>query len=173
MSEDRKHLHYLDELSDWKIASDYPDVRGWEVKDSANKTVGKVDNLLVSKEKERVIYLDVEVDKSILADNHEPYLKSSSDIHEFINEDGEDHLILPIGMVNLNEDEEFVYADKIDYRTFSETKRKRKDVAVKREYERNVLQSFDRKNEYDTDDEKEETFYEKRAFNNPKFHKKD
>ena len=83
--ENRKHLYYLNELSDFKVDSDDPDVRGWIVKDVDNRTVGKVDNLLVSKEKKRVLYLDIEVDKSIIDANHDPYGKPSSEVHEFIN----------------------------------------------------------------------------------------
>ncbi len=58
-----KHLFYLNELSDYKVASDDPDVRGWKVKDSDNRVIGKVDNLLVNKNTERVVYLDVVLDK--------------------------------------------------------------------------------------------------------------
>lgn len=141
---DKRHLHYLDELSDYKVASDDPDVRGWEVKDADNRVVGKVDNLLVNKEREKVVYLDIEVDKSIIEANHEPYAKSSSGTHEFINKEGENHLIIPVGHVRLNEDEKFVYTDKINHRTFAETKRKERGANVDREYEVVVLESYNR-----------------------------
>lgn len=141
----RKHLHYLHELSDFKVDSDDPDVRGWPVKDADNRVVGKVDNLLVSKEKKRVVYLDVEVDKSIIDANHDPYGNpASGDVHEFINKDGENHLILPIGLARLNVDDKFVYTDKINHRTFAETKRMEKGYDVDREYEVVVLDSYNR-----------------------------
>lgn len=152
---DRKHLFYLNELSDYKVDSDDPDVRGWPVKDADNRTVGKVDNLLVSKAKKRVVYLDVEVDKSILEANHDPYGKSSArdGVHEFINKDGENHLILPIGLARLNVDEKYVYTDRIDHQTFAETKRMEKGYDVDREYEVVVLESYNRdrqgKKDYD------------------------
>lgn len=143
--EHRKHLYYLHELSDFKVDSDDPDVRGWPVKDVDNRIVGKVDNLLVSKERKRVVYLDVEVDKSIIDANHDPYGSSaSSDVHEFINKDGENHLILPIGLARLNLDEKFVYTDRIDHRTFAETKRMEKGYDVDRDYEVVVLESYNR-----------------------------
>lgn len=143
--ENRKHLYYLHELSDFKVDSDDPDVRGWPVKDVDNRVVGKVDNLLVSKEKKRVVYLDVEVDKSIIDANHDPYGASASgDVHEFINKDGENHLILPIGLARLNTDEKFVYTDRIDHRTFAETKRMEKGYDVDRDYEVVVLESYNR-----------------------------
>ncbi len=150
--DNRKHLFYLNELSDFKVDSDDPDVRGWPVKDVDNKVIGKVDNLLVSKEKRRVVYLDVEVDKSIIDANHDPYGKSASgDVHEFINKEGENHLILPVGLARLNVDDKFVYTDKIDHRTFAETKRMEKGYDVDREYEMVVLESYNREDRHDRD----------------------
>ena len=46
MSEQK--LFYLSELPDYKVASEYPDVRGWDIKDAAKKLIGKVDNMLVA-----------------------------------------------------------------------------------------------------------------------------
>ena len=150
--ENRKHLYYLHELSDYKVDSDDPDVRGWPVKDVDNKVVGKVDNLLVSKSKKRVVYLDVEVDKSIIDANHDPYGKpASGDVHEFINKEGENHLILPVGLARLNVDDKFVYTDKIDHRTFAETKRYEKGYDIDREYEVVVLESYNRDQDRDRD----------------------
>ncbi|MDT0691614.1 PRC-barrel domain-containing protein [Salegentibacter sp. F188] len=140
-----KHLFYLNELSDYKVASDDPDVRGWEVQDRENRVVGKVDNLLVNKNTNRVVYLDVDVDQSIIEANHKPYRDSANDgVHEFINKDGENHLILPVGLVRLNTDKNFVYTDRIDHSTFSETKRIEKGANVDREYEIVVLESYER-----------------------------
>lgn len=145
MNNDKKDLYYLHDLSDYKVDSDYPDVRGWEVKDKQNRTVGKVDNLLVSKKNERVVYLDVEVDTSIIDANHKPYSKSaSSGVHGFLNEDGENHLILPIGLARLHKEEKHVHTDEIDHKTFAETKRIKKHTPVSREYEVIVLGSYTR-----------------------------
>lgn len=168
MEEKKKHLYYLNELSDFKVDSDDPDVRGWKVKDVDNRVVGKVDNLLVSKERKRVVYLDVEVDKSIIDANHDPYGNpASGDVHEFINKDGENHLILPIGLARLNRDEKYVYTDRIDHRTFAETKRKAKGADVDRDYEVVVLESYNRDRERARTDEgdyrgREETVNPKR-----------
>jgi hypothetical protein len=142
-----KHLFYLDELSDYKVSSDDPDVRGWKVKDADDRIIGKVDNLLVNKNTERVVYLDVEVDKSIIDAKHEPYSSSASEgegVHEFMNKDGEEHLIIPIGLVKLNEDDKFIYTDKVNHKTFAQTKRMKKGSKVNREYEKVVLASYDR-----------------------------
>ncbi|TDN83059.1 hypothetical protein DET49_12229 [Salegentibacter sp. 24] len=142
-----KHLFYLNELSDYKVSSDDPDVRGWEVKDVDQRVIGKVDNLLVNKHTERVVYLDVEVHHSIIEAAHEPYQSSTGEeIHEFLNKDGEDHLIIPIGLVKLNNDDKFVFTDKINHKTFAETKRVKKGFIVTRDYEKAVLASYDRDN---------------------------
>ncbi len=140
-----KHLFYLDELSDYKVSSDDPDVRGWKVKDVDNRVIGKVDNLLVNKNTERVVYLDVEVDKSIIEANHDPYRSSASEgVHEFVNKDGEEHIIIPIGLVKLNENDKVVNTDQVNHRTFAETKRIKKGSTVNREYEKVVLESYNR-----------------------------
>ncbi|MBZ9729347.1 PRC-barrel domain-containing protein [Salegentibacter sp. JZCK2] len=140
-----KNLFYLNELSDYKVSSDDPDVRGWEVKDADDRVIGKVENLLVNKNTERVVYLDVEVDKSIIEAKHDPYRSGSSEgVHEFMNKDGEDHIIIPIGLVKLNDDNKFVYTDKVNHKTFAQTKRMKKGSNVNREYEKVVLESYNR-----------------------------
>lgn len=140
MKNENKNLYYLQELSDYKVADDYSDVRDWEVLDSDGRSIGKVDGLLVSKQAERVVYLDVEVDKEVIAAGHETYAKPSADgIHEFLNEDGENHLIIPIGVVTLDEKELKVHCSKINYSTFARTKRFRKGTELNRSYELMVL----------------------------------
>lgn len=157
--ENRKHLFYLHELSDFKVDSDDPDVRGWEVKDADNRVIGKVDNLLVSKEKKRVVYLDVEVDKSIIDANHDPYGNpASGDVHEFVNKEGENHLILPIGLAKLNVNDKFVYTDRINHQTFAETKRMAKGYDVDRDYELVVLESYNRDDNDSNRDRKDNDF---------------
>lgn len=148
-----KNLYYLNELSDYKVASDDPDVRGWQVKDADNRVIGKVDNLLVNKATERVVYLDVEVDKSIIEANHDPYGQpADADVHEFINKDGENHIIIPIGLVSLSFDPDYVFTDRINHQTFAETKRFQKGSDVNREYEVVVLESYGRnRDDYDRD----------------------
>lgn len=140
-----KNLYYLNELSDYKVSSDDPDVRGWQVKDADNRVIGKVDNLLVNKEIEKVLYLDVEVDSTIIEANHDPYgTPANKGVHEFINKDGENHIIIPVGLVNLNTDQKFVYTDTINYQTFAETKRFAGGHNINRDYEVVVLDTYGR-----------------------------
>lgn len=179
-----KHLFYLNELSDYKVASDDPDVRGWKVKDADNRVIGEVDNLLVSKKTERVVYLDVEVDSSIIEADHDPYGKpADGDVHEFINKDGENHIIIPVGLVNINEDDEYVFTDRINHQTFAETKRMSSGSNVNREYEVVVLNSYNR-DKRDTHQDRDtsktvdlnvrddDDFYERREFDGSNYRRK-
>ncbi len=146
MDKEKKHIQYLDELSGYKIASGYPDVRGWDVKDHDNRVIGKVDNLLVNKNTERVVYLDVEVDNTIISAGHDPYGRPANiDVREFVNKEGENHIIIPIGLVDLIEDNKYVYTASINHLTFAETKRVRKGAPIDREYEVVVLDSYGRR----------------------------
>jgi hypothetical protein len=79
MTDTNKNLFNLDELSGYKVAENYHDVRGWDVKDANNRTIGKVDHLLVNKIAERVVYLDVEVDESLIEDEHNTYQNRASE----------------------------------------------------------------------------------------------
>lgn len=168
MSENKKNLYYLDDLSGYKVASDYNDVRGWEVKDSDNRRIGKVDRLLANKETKRVVYLDIEVDESVIADGHEVYDKSASEgAHEFMNKDGESHLIIPIGMVRLDEDEKHVISDTIDYNTFSKTKRVGKGAEIDRDYEVSVLGQYSQEHAGDEYQNEDEEFYDRQEFKRP------
>jgi len=135
MSDKEKDLHYLDDMSDYKVADDYTDPRGWEVKDTDGRTVGKVDGLLASKSAKRVVYLDVEVDESIIEKGHEKSAPASEGVHEFINADGDTHLIVPIGMVQLDVENENVFSDRITHDTFARANRRQKRADFDRNYE--------------------------------------
>lgn len=164
MEKHNKNLYYLDELSGYKVDSDYPDVRGWKVNDKNQRFIGKVDNLLVNKNTERVVYLDVEVDDSILDENHIPYSSAAKNegVHEFMNKDGENHLIIPIGLTTLDEDSKKVHTNNIDYQTFAETKRMTKNQPINRDYEREVLGSYNRE---ETHFPEGDELYERGEFN--------
>ncbi|MBA2328102.1 MAG: PRC-barrel domain-containing protein [Flavisolibacter sp.] len=159
-----KNLHYLHELSDYKVASDYPDVRGWEIKDADGRVVGKVDGLLVNKKEKRVVYLDVDVDESLLEEGHEPLATPASEgVHEFLNEDGEDHLIVPIGMVTIDEDNEVVQSNKINSDTFRNAKRFSKGRSIEPEYELIIFSQLSTEGNYNK--EIDEDFYKRKEFN--------
>ncbi len=143
MKTQEKQLYYLHELSDYKIDDGYTDISGWTVKDSALRNIGTVKNLLVNKVTERVVYVDVEIDPTIINAGHDPYGDAANtEIREYINDKGENHVILPIGLVNINMEPEYIYTESIDHQTFAETRRIRKNTPIAREYENAVLDSL-------------------------------
>lgn len=154
MTTKERHLYYLTELKDYKVNHKDPDIRGWEVKDLDNRTIGKVENLLVNKELGKVVYIDVEVDQSIINLKHDPFANTgNTDVHEFINKEGENHIIIPIGLIDLNTDKKYVFTETINYETFAETKRYRSGTTISRNYEHHVLGSYQRNREYTDNDE--------------------
>lgn len=168
----RKNLFYLNELDDYKVASEDPDVRGWHIKDRENQTIGKVDNLLVNKNTERVVYLDVEVDKSIIDDQHQPYQNSAKEgVHEFVNKDGENHVIVPIGMARLDKDNNCIMTNEISRDTFARTNRFRKGENIDREYEIYVVDHYsgDRNESLDRNANRDDSFYERNEFDETRF----
>lgn len=170
MKKEEKHLYKLDELSDYKVASDDPDVKGWDVRDADNRVIGKVDNLLVNKAAQRVVYLDVEVDDSVIDLNHDPYARPENiNIREFVNKDGENHVIVPIGMVSLDVDNKIVRAHAINHRTFAETKRFSADAPINREYEVVVLDSYNREHLPPESAYEDDRFYDRDEFDRDRY----
>jgi hypothetical protein len=140
MTVTQKNLFNLDELTDYKVAENYSDVRGWEVKDANNRVVGKVDHLLVSKSAERVVYLDVEVEESLIEEGFETYKNPADDgVHTFLNNEGENHLIIPIGMAKIDKEHRIVNSSQIDNSTFAKAKRFKKGEEIDFEYELNIV----------------------------------
>lgn len=162
-----KNLYRLDELSDYKIASNYSDVRGWKIVDADNRTIGTIDNLWVNKDMQRVVYLDVNVDKALIDDgrNEVHDAIASDNGNEFIYKDGDSHIIIPIGSVSINKDTKIVMANSIGYNTFRNTSRYNIQNNFDRNYERRVMKSYYPENNsgVDTDDD---TFYQRREFDN-------
>jgi uncharacterized protein (TIGR02271 family) len=74
----------LGELDDYEVADGFPEVRGWDVRDSAGRSIGYVYDLLVDLGAMRVAYLDVELDP------------------EFAGSDAERRVLVPLESVNLD-----------------------------------------------------------------------
>jgi hypothetical protein len=164
-----KNLYRLDELSDYKIASDYSDVRGWKIVDADNQTIGKIDNLWVNKDMRRVVYLDVKLDKRLLEDSRNEVrdVIANDNGKEFIYKEGDSHIIIPIGSVSINKDTKIVMANSLGYDTFRNTNRYNRQDNFDREYERRVMNSYYPQNNpdsaYYSDDD---SFYNRREFDN-------
>jgi sporulation protein YlmC with PRC-barrel domain len=167
MENKAKNLYRLDELSDYKIASNYSDVRGWKIVDADNRTIGTIDNLWVNKDMQRVVYLDVKVAKELIDDHrHEVHDVIANDNgREFVYKDGDSHIIIPIGSVSINKDTKIVMANGIGYDTFRNTNRYDRQHSIDRDYERRVMKSYYPENDpdsaYYSDDD---AFYNRREF---------
>ncbi len=162
-----KNLYRLDELSDYKVASDYSDVRGWKIVDADNRTIGKVDNLWVNKDMQRVVYLDVNVDKELIEDskNEVHDAISNNNVNEFMYKDGNSHIIIPIGSVSINKDTKIVMANSIGYDTFKKTSRYNQEQNFDRNYEKKVFDSYyPNDKSSDVSDADEDSFYNRREF---------
>jgi photosynthetic reaction center H subunit len=128
----------LKQLKDYKVASDDPDVRGWDIVARDGRKIGDVHDLLVDTVAMRVRYLDVEIDRELLASAPTvPGMVSTG-----LTGDHR-HVLVPIGTARLDEDHDRVYVDTLDSH----------DVAVlppydhtafSREYETGVRQRWGR-----------------------------
>jgi hypothetical protein len=166
MTDTNKNLFNLDELSGYKVAENYNDVLGWDVKDANNRIIGKVDHLLVNKTAERVVYLDVEVDTTVIEEGHETYdNRVSAGVHEFLNKEGENHLIIPIGMVIIDEKNKLVNTNQIDSSTFAKANRFKKGDLIDFEYELNLLRHYRGDNTIHNSNSTD-GFYDRQEFNN-------
>lgn len=140
--DDNRRLQFLSDVSDYKVASDDPDVRGWAVVDDHDNTVGKVDNLLVDTTREKVRYLDVELDNNNLSDNYEPFKSDDpSGVHEF-QKDGEYHMIVPIGLARLDTSNKRVISEDINRRTIEHGHMHHKGEHITPDFERQVVTSL-------------------------------
>ncbi|RED26875.1 PRC-barrel domain protein [Flavobacterium cutihirudinis] len=169
MENKHRNLYRLNELSDYKIASNYSDVRGWKIVDADNRTIGKIDNLWVNKDMQRVVYLDVKLDKGLLEDSHNEVrdLIANDNGKEFIYKEGDSHIIIPIGSVSINKDTKIVMANNLGYDAFRNTSRYNQQHNFDRDYERRVMKSYYPENDpdsvYYSDDD---AFYNRREFDN-------
>lgn len=172
MTDTNKNLFKLEDLSSYKVSENYSDVRGWDVIDANNRTIGKVDHLLVNKTSERVVYLDVEVDENLIEEGYNTYQDKVSDgVHKFLNKDGENHLIIPIGMANIDKKNQLVFTNEIDSSTFAKTKRFKKGDVIDFAYELNLVRHYRGDNTIHNSNAVE-GFYDREEFNNA-FHNKD
>lgn len=169
MKDSDKKLYRLDELTDFKVDSDDPDIRGWKVKDQDGQMVGEVDNLLVNKKRRKVVYLDVEVDNSIIkAGREKPRETTQTDSQAFENKEGENHIIIPIGLVSIDQDDNYVYTSDLSHQRFAEANRFKKGDPISSDYERYIIAHYRGEDPSTHRDMNEDDFYESREFDRSK-----
>ncbi len=150
--EKQKHLFRMEELDDYKVADNEPDVRGWDIVDYQKEKIGVVKELIVDIDKEKVRYLDVVAT---------PDLSLSG---------GDRHFIIPIGVAQVDENENRVIVREIDKTTLMSIPNYT-GSAVTRDYEFDVVERLrgDRTNIF------EDRFYDNEFYNEENFfvHKPD
>lgn len=105
MRDDMNRIVPLDEMDDFKVADEDPDVRGWDVFTADGRRIGEVDDLLVDTGAMKVRYLDIDLDEKEL------------------QLDTNRHVLVPIGFARLDEDDDRVIIDELqtsDFRNLPE-----------------------------------------------------
>ncbi|HEX9944891.1 MAG TPA: PRC-barrel domain-containing protein [Thermoanaerobaculia bacterium] len=147
----------LKELKDYKVASDDPDVRGWNVIGRDGRTIGEVNDLLVDTAAMRVRYLDVELDPDLLASA--PAVPGTAGVVGAYAAPGmagagpvldrgdaraaRHHVLVPIGVAKLDEDHDRIYLEGMDSHDAAFLPAY-DPKAFSREYETGLRRRFDR-----------------------------
>ena len=149
-SSDRR-LFYLNELDDYKVHHNDPDVRGWKVV-ADGREIGEIDNLIADVHKNKVRYLDVEVNDSLasstsgsgtplMRDNRRESLRSSDSSRS--REDGSPHMLIPIGMARVDSDNKTIQLDSsVDLNTLQSCPRHQSGETITPVYEVDVYNTL-------------------------------
>ena len=116
-------LRRLRDLTDFEVADDNPDVRGWTVRGGDGQALGVVHELIVEPTALKVRYLDVQLD-------------SRFQINEY-----ENHILLPIGVASLDTDDDNVFVPALNAQTVVEYP-PFVEIQVSRDYEEAVLRAL-------------------------------
>ena len=116
-------LRRLRDLPDFEVATDQPDVRGWAVRGSDGKPLGLVYELIVDPEALKVRYLDVELAAQHARSPHET------------------HILLPIGVANLDADGDNVFVPGLNQLTVKDYP-PYVELQITREYEEAMLRAL-------------------------------
>ena len=116
-------LRRLRDLTDFEVADDNPDVRGWAVRGGDGQALGVVHELIVEPQALKVRYLDIALDARFKRQKHE------------------DHILLPIGVASLDAEGDNVFVPALNaetvlnYPPYSE-------IQITRDYEEAMLRAL-------------------------------
>ena len=122
-SSEGMHLRRLRDLTEFEVADDNPDVRGWAVRGADGRQFGQVAELIVDVDALKVRYLDIELDESLR-----------------INE-RDRHILLPVGVAALDEEADNVFVPSLtaqsvlEYPPYAE-------IQITRQYEQAMLRAL-------------------------------
>jgi uncharacterized protein (TIGR02271 family) len=109
----------LNSLSGYKVADGEPDIRGWDVMASDGRRLGRVDDLLVDTQANKVRYVNVEGGP-------------------------QGHVTIPIGYARLERDSKQVLVDRVSDEQFQALPAYNRGGPVTRDYEEQVGRAFNR-----------------------------
>mgnify|MGYP006282035927 CR=1 FL=1 len=166
----KRRLYYLHELDNRKVHHNDPDIRGWEVY-AGDEKVGRVDNLLTDIRKDEVRYVDVEVRNhtffgdvrgepssgstrgaATTAPATEDRIRAADERTASTAKTSESslaersHMLLPIGVVRLNKNNQHVEIQGIDTHTIRNLPNHRPGFAITPAYEIEVYNVLNRSN---------------------------
>ncbi|WP_051718428.1 PRC-barrel domain-containing protein [Hymenobacter sp. IS2118] len=118
-------LRRLRDLTDFEVADDNPDVRGWVVRGGDGHALGQVHELIVDPVALKVRYLDVELDARFQRGPHE------------------NHILLPIGVASLDAEDDNVFVTALNAETVLSYP-PYIELQVTREYEEAMLRALGR-----------------------------
>ena len=139
-------LRRLRDLTDFEVADDNPDVRGWTVRGNDGQALGTVFELIVEPEALKVRYLDVELDGHFNIGEHE------------------NHILLPIGAASLDDDGDNVFVPALNaesvlnYPSYTE-------IQITRAYEEAMLRALGKEPAL-----ADPRFYEQDSFDTDRFY---
>jgi hypothetical protein len=152
---DKSHQNWTSTLTrmkaiedDYKVASDDPDVRGWDVLDSTGNKIGEVDELIVDTAAMKVRYLEVDVD------------------NDLFDVDDDHHILIPIGSATLEHSSKNVMVPTLDKNAIASYPAYRGET-ISRDYENELLAAFSPA--YNKESITNERFYEGEHFDSSRF----
>jgi uncharacterized protein (TIGR02271 family) len=92
--DERPRVAPLSDLDDFQVAENEPDIRGWKVRSSDSREVGKVKDLIADTGSMKIRYLDIELDKKSL------------DLRD------DRRVLVPVGAARLNDDDDLVLINR-------------------------------------------------------------
>lgn len=118
------YLARLKDLKEYKVASDDPDVRGWEVISGDNESLGMVDELIIDTKRMKVRYLVVDVKENYAPDKKDHYM------------------LIPLGAARLHEKNNDVVVSGITTRNTMSYPVYRGDT-ISRDYEHSIRRFYE------------------------------
>jgi hypothetical protein len=117
------HLRRLRDLTEFEVADNSPDVRGWSVRGADGQKFGEVAELIVEMEALKVRYLDIELSSKLRVNEHER------------------HILLPVGVAALDEEGDNVFVPALTLETVLEYP-PYSEIQISREYEEAMLRAL-------------------------------